>query len=510
MEQKCLKSNVYVKDILFKDSIEQAIDIDFTLPDYCPDISKIFKCHSVPRISSKSINGKTVTLEGNITLTLLYSDKDGNLCSYEYNYPFSKNFEIQNENSGINICCKIKNEYINCRAVTGRKVDIHGAVGIYIKVFRRCCTEIISDYDDKNIELRRSLTPATVPMGYSEKYMVIEEEIAISQGQPQIKNVLRCDAVSTIKETKLINDKAVLKGELSVCILYCAENVSSPQTVKTVIPFSQIIDIEGVTETCECESKSEIAALEIKPRVSVSGETKCFSLTGKVLLSCEAYCKNEIPIILDAFSKKFKTEIVKNKVFLERITTNITERYHCKKKIVLDDEISSVIDVRCSIQDIITKFENSDIIISGTVNAGIIYCTMKDNVICSEKPIEFEYRHPFVSSVKALKCDPQIEILSCSYTITGSDNIEIGIELGINAAVYENEEISVISDLLVDENTQIKHNSNGAMTIYFASNNECVWDIARIYNASVEEIMKINELDSENLKSGKMLLVPVG
>lgn len=510
MEQKCLKTNVYVNDTLFSDSIEQAIDIDFTLPDYCPDISKIFKCHSVPRISNKSINGKNITIEGNVTLTLLYCDKDGNLSSYEYLYPFSKSFEIQAENAGANICCKIKNEYINCRAVTGRKVDIHGAVGIYIKVFKRSQKEIISDYDDKNIELRREITPATVPVGYCEKYLMIEEEIAIGQGQPQIKNILRCDAVSSVKETKLINDKAVVKGEISVCILYCGENTPNPQSVKTVIPYSQIIDIDGVSDTCECDTKSEIAFFEVKPRISVSGEAKSFSLVSKILLSCEAFCKNEIPIILDAFSKKYQAEIIKNKVPLEKITENISEIYHCKKNITLDEEISSVIDVRCSIQGTTTKFEGLNMIISGTVIVGMILCTINDNAIYTEKPIEFEYKYPVKTETAHLHCEPQIEILSCGYTITGSENIEMHIELEINAAIYEKQVLSLISDLKVDETAQIKHKNKGSMTIYFPSNNECVWDIARIYNASVEEIMLINELDSEKLKAGKMILVPVG
>ena len=88
MEQKVLKTNVYVNETIFKENSEVPIDIDFTLPDYCPDISKIFKCHSVPRISSKSINGNMLTVEGSVCITLIYCDKDGKevfLDSYECN-----------------------------------------------------------------------------------------------------------------------------------------------------------------------------------------------------------------------------------------------------------------------------------------------------------------------------------------------------------------------------------------------------------------------------------------
>ena len=100
-------------------------------------------------------------------------------------------------------------------------------------------------------------------------------------------------------------------------------------------------------------------------------------------------------------------------------------------------------------------------------------------------------------------------MLSCGYTITGASAVEIMVDLSINAAVYEKCNITLISDVEVMENTPIERKRKGALTIYFPNNNECVWDIARIYNASVEEIMRINELESETLKAGRMILVPI-
>jgi len=509
MEQKVLKTSVYLNDTVFSDSAEVPIDVDFTLPDYCPDISKIFKCCAVPRISSKGINGKTISIDGNVDINLLYADRDGNLCSYEYMYPFNKSIEMLGESMGANLCCRTRMEYINCRAVTGRKVDIHGAAGVYIKVFKRKSTEIISDFDDENIELRRGIAPATVPMGYAEKFLLVEEEIQIGQGQPLIRNLLRYDAKTYVKETKIINDKAVVKGEIAVNLLYCPEGGGNPQCVKTVIPFSQIVDVDGITDNCSCETKSELAFFEVKPRMSVSGENKCFSLTAKILLTCEAYCGNDIAVILDAFSRKYQADIERNKICFEKITSNITEKYQCKKNIELEEGITSIIDLWCNVQSYTTKFENCNMIICGTLAVGMIVCTENGAVIHVEKPIEFEYKYPVSCELGIPHCDPQLEILSCSYTITSSNNVEIYSEISINAAVYEKSDMSLICDLNVDRSQLIQRKGRAAMTVYFPSSKECVWDIARIYNASVDEIMKINNLDNECLIEGKMILVPM-
>ena len=509
MEQKVLKTNVYVNETIFSDNSEVPIDIDFTLPDYCPDISKIFKCQSVPRISSKSINGKILTVEGSVCITLIYCDKDGNLCSYEYMYPFSKEYELKGDVNEANVCCRIKNEYLNCRAVTSRKVGIHGAASVYIKVFCRKSHEIVSDYDDCNIELKRGMAQATVPMGYAEKYLIIEEDLPISSGQPAIRNIIRCDAVSCIKETKIVNNKAVVKGELSVCIIYCPENAKTPQSVKSVLPFSQIIDVEGLHDSCEIETKSEVAFFDIKPRISASGEAKSFALTAKLLLCTEAYCGNDIPVIYDAFSRKYNAQIKKSTVCFDKIKCNVRETYHCKKTLSFDEEISSIVDLWCNVQNSTAKFQGENMIICGTLVVGLILCDTDNNAIFSEKPIEFEYKYSLGCYYNAPHSNPQIEVVSCGFTITGASSIEVTANLNINAAVYEKRDITLISDVEIDENSPIDRTRKGALTIYFPNNNEYVWDIARIYNASVDEIMRINDLDNEKLPAGRMILVPI-
>ncbi len=508
-EEKCLKTSVYVNDTIYSESAEQAVDVDFTLPDYCPDISKIFKCQAVPRISSKGLSGKTLTIDGSALLTVLYCDKNGEICSYEYQYPFSKSIEMPAEYNGVNIFSKAVTEYINCRAVTGRKVDIHGAIGIKVKIFKRKCTEIISDIDDENTEINRGIAPATIPMGYAEKYLMIEEEFQIGQGQPNIRTILRSEVKSCVRETKVINDKAVVKGEIAVCILYCPDGGGKPQTVKTNIPFSQIVDVEGITDSCSCETKSEIAFFEVKPRIASTGETNCFSLTAKILLTCEAWCGNDIAVILDAYSRKYQTDIIRNKVNFNKITSNISETYHCKKSINLEMPVTEVLDLWCNVKPENVKFEDGQMMISGDITASMIAAAEDNDTFYNEKAIDFEYKYPVVCEIGNPHCEPEIEILSCGYTLTSPENMELRVDLAVNAAVYEKSEISLISDFNIDETHPAERKSNSAMVIYFPDEEESLWDIARSYNASVDEIMRINDLENNIIPKGKMILVPM-
>ena len=329
MEQKNLKTSVFSLDTVFCESAEQPIDIDFTLPDYYVDISKILKCRAISRISSKSINGSSAAIEGCVTVTVIYCGNDNCISSYEYQYPFSKSFDTSLNTEGCIISAKTKCEYINCRAVTGRKIDVHGAVGIYVTIKKRKLTDVISDCDDCNIELLRDSVPATVPMGCAEKYLLIEEEIELGTSQPDIRCVIRYDAEAVITDSKILAGKSVVKGDLKLKLLYAPEENTAPQTIRYQIPFSQLIEIDGISDECDCESKVSIAHLEVKPRVSASGECRQLMLTAKLLITSECCCNNDVPVIVDAYSKKYEADICKNEICFDKI---IEAFYGCCKR----------------------------------------------------------------------------------------------------------------------------------------------------------------------------------
>ncbi len=509
MENKALKTDVYTNESIWTDIFEQPIDVDFTLPDFCPDISKIFKCKATSRISSKALNDKSITVDGNISITVLYCDKDNNLCSYEYQYPFNKVKEIDIETKGCNIYCSAKTDYINCRAVTSRKVDIHGAVSLNLRLFCRkaCC--VVSDIDEKSIETKRSTAPSTAPLGYAEKYLIIEEEIALSSGDTAIKSVLRYDAFPAVTDCKIINDKVMAKGEMAVNITYCAENSASPKILKTVIPFSQVIDMQGVTEDCDCDTKSSLSFLEVRPKTNMAGECKSFTLSAKLLLCSEAYCQNDIPIINDAFSRKFEADFKKEKISFSKMCDNIKERFHFKQNLTLNEGISSVLDLWCDLQSQSVKFFEDKVQICGSLLVGIVNISENGEIGYIEKPVDFEYTYPLKEGGNNLECRPEISIISCGYTINSPVNLEIRADMAINAALIKKTGIELVTDMTFYEGKTKPKNRDCAMTVYFVSGEESIWDIARIYNASVDELIKINSLDDEYVKHGSMLLVPI-
>ncbi len=509
MEDKCMKTSVFTLETVFKDAAEVPIDIDFNLPDYCPEVSRILKCRAVPRIAAKSANGRSVTVDGGVTITLIYSDEDNMINSYEYQYPFSKTFDSGVDLDSAVLDANVKCEYINCRAVTERKIDIHGAISVNITARRRKNREIISDIDDENIELMRAAAPATMPIGQSEKYVIVEEELEIGSSQPDIRCLVRYDADVSISECKLLAGKAIVKGEMAVSLLYRSDD-GELQTFRSNIPFSQLLEIESAGDDCICEATANIAYLEIKPKVSSSSPTRTFSLDAKLCLRAGASCENDVEVITDAYSRKYEASILSDSVCFDKTVYNISDTFNIRKEIDFSSgSISAVYDIWVTANVDSVRFEGDCMMLNGTAVSNILAREESGMPVFYEKPIPFEYSFKIPIEGKNLKADPKVSVTDVNYTISGSDKMEIGLKMAVNAAVYECADMTIVSDIKINENEPLKQTRQGAMTVYFADPGESIWEIARKYLADISEIRRLNGISEDKLQNGQMILIPV-
>ena len=510
MDLKVLKQSVSVNDCLFNQTVEQPIDLELPLPDYCPDIARVMKCKAIPRVGAKGLNGQNLSVEGTVTIHVIYCDNEGKLFSFESTIPFSKSIETGCDCDGGAVVVRAKSEYVNCRAVNSRKLDIHGAIGLFAKVICKKNAEVITDIDGGDMQLRRGMAPATTPIGLAEKNLILEEELEIGQGQPAVHHLLRYDASAITTDCKIISNKVVVKGEVRVCALYCPQEGNRPQLFESTLPFSQIIDVDGISEACECDSKVEVASLELKPRTGPDGETRTFILSSKLCISVSAFCNNDVPVVFDAFSTKYEADLAKNDVAFEKIICNIAESFQCKKTLEFSDgALGTVVDLWCETQTGATKIEDKRLCISGTVLVCLLMYDTDNHPAYQERPIDFTYQYDMQELPATMRCDPQIEAFAPSFTILSTTSMEVRVELKISAAVYDIRHMPLLTEIEVNEAAVKKSMVDSALIIYYADAGEVLWNIARKYNASPEQIMELNHLSEESLPTAKTLLIPV-
>lgn len=510
MEIRQTGQGVAANEVVFEQAVEQPVDVEFTLPDYCPDIARVLKCRVSPWISSRSVSGSTLGIEGRASVMLIYADADGSLCSYAYEAPFNRSVDMGGVKEGsCSAFVRAKPEYVNCRAVTPRKLDVHGALTLKAKVISRKVADILTDLDSPDMQMLRGSAPATTPMAAAEKYMIVEEELELDQNQPAIRSLLRCDARALSSECKIISNKAVVKGELLVEALYCPEEGGRPEKLQASIPLSQIVDIDGVNESCDCEACLEVASLEMKPRTGMAGEARTVSLTAKVCVSVQAFCNADLPVIFDAYSTRFETSVERREVNFEKMICGVNESFLCKKSLEFSDgELGGIADVWCDSQVTSVRNEERNLIIGGTVLICILGYDAEGAPVYFERPVDYEYRHEMDEAPSLMRCEPQVDAVAASCALSAGSKCEAKVELHITAAVFNISRVPLVVSVEVLEDSPKQREEDLALMIYYADAGERVWDIARRYNTSADEIALVNELQNDTLPAKQMLLIP--
>lgn len=91
MELNVTRDNVCINETVYDSPLEQSVELDAILPDYCPSIFQVLSCRMTPKVSSCRASGDKVFLEGTAHIRVLYiSEENNELHAFEQKMPFSK------------------------------------------------------------------------------------------------------------------------------------------------------------------------------------------------------------------------------------------------------------------------------------------------------------------------------------------------------------------------------------------------------------------------------------
>ncbi len=495
-----------ISETVFDKTVEQSVDSDFIMPDYYTDIQRVLKCIVKPCISSKTVSGDRAVIDGSLLITVVYSDTDNKLASFESAVNFSKSIDLDSVTDNPIIYVKPLVGYMNCKAVTERKIDLHGVINLKIKINDYKKVKLLSGINNKEIETLSSTIQISYPVVCGEKSLMIEDELAVPDGSLPLKNVIFYDCKPEINECKMIGNKAIVKGCLNVQILYSTET-DSTVVFTGEMPFSQVMELECENDGCNIICNAEVCHINIRSNGSDLESERCFAVDGKLNLFVTVICDETENLLSDVFSPEYELETECRDLSLQKTFTEIEEKFICRKNIDLGAVIlGSVIDVRSSASVLNIENQDNKIIVKGSADVGILGCDNDEMPIYIERKVEFRYTADAVDlpNNPHLECD--LNIINTGYTITSRNTIEVILELNIKTRVLTDENYTVLSDVtIVGERSDDENKC--CMVVYYAQKGESVWDITKRYCGSLKQVRNLNSIEDDTLSENKMLII---
>ena len=504
MDMTISKKQIHSLQTIYEGFDERPVDCDFVLPEYMPDIASVLKCIMTPTVQTYQVSGDRVTVDGTVMLQVLYLD-EGRKCvrCFENVQPFTAVFTVKN--SGESLSAVAKTNYVNCRATGPRRVDVHGAFTVKLSVQGNEEEEIIDGVENSCVFSKSQRVSFSRQSAYAQKHASVNEVIEISSDP--IEMILRTEAIPSVTDCRILPGKAIVKGEVLCKTVYVTNSTSGEMAVnETPILFSQIIDVEGLTEEMLCDHDVCMSSWEMHPTQNVGGENKLLSFGGKLCFTIRGYQTENARVLTDVYHTKYPLKTERKASSLYKILDIVSGKQTASTTVELSGaDNKSVLDCWCTVNGVVNRKEGKQSYVDVQLIVSLLVCDEDNTVSYYERPAEIclvgaETEGETQAAVTVIKTEARI----------GNGDAHITLTLSVKETCYCLETVSALCQIEQSGETPyaVKDDLSGCcMKVYFASAGESVWDIAKTQHVSVDDLCAENALDADVLPEDTMLLL---
>lgn len=509
MELSVNRDTVRINELVFDGTADNPIESDVLLPDYCPDIARVLNTGACVKIDTKTIETDRLIVSGTFRIKTIYvPDNSASIRCFVHESAFSHTFEVQGIKRDDMSKVRAKVDYVNCRPISPRRLQIKASVSISAKIWRCGEEEIISGCDDDRVEMLSRQMKISSPIGATERPFSVEDELEISYGKPSAASLIRTDATAVVHDYKVIANKIISKGELMLHTLYVADTEDGNfEVADHSIPLSQIIDLDGVNEDSVVNVTYDVTNLKVDIGANADGENRIMSVKANINAAASARNNGEITVIADAYSPVYEMDIQMKPLSVEYVADIIKTNEAVKLSVDAPGEgLSSVVDCVVKPESAVVTAEGKNLVINGEMDVSAMAYDMQGGPVCIEKTIPFVITEEMSSPVQSIRCEPDLTVVATNFSIA-SGGIDIRCDCALSAIVLGIDSKNVVSDMMLND-TKPREVRQKTLTLYFADSGENLWNVAKRYNTSMDAIKRENNLETDVLPERSMLLIP--
>lgn len=461
---------------------ELPLETELLISDYLPPVQRIVKCFAKPVVLQKQLAPGRLTLEGYLRCTVYYQGEEGaGLC---------------------------QTEYLNCRAVNPRRIEVRGAYGLVVSVHAQLSTEVITALSEGGIE-QKPVTLAGVRRAATlEKLVTIEGALTFPKPPAAILDIT---GTAEVRELKRMQGKAVAKGVLHVLCGWRAEGDAALRSQTADLPFNQILDADGLSEDCRC-----LCVLEPVGFAAAEGETTedggaSTTLTATAMLRLSGWRPYQLQCVADAFSTRFETTLTPQTLATESLLCALDETTVLRGSGPLPDAGAHILACFASFGPVsLTRQEGRAVLTARAVVSAFAENTLGE-MECYEKALD--YALPLSADLPPdtdayPECWLSVQDLQCA---SAGGALDVSLTVRAEGAVLARQTASLVGavelgDPLAPADPEV------SLRICYAQPGEELFAIARRYHVSPGQMLAANDLPdtTARLDEARRLLVPGG
>ena len=478
------------------------------IPDYCPDIARIVDAQGALYLRSREVTDGRVTVSGVVKANVLYiADGAQGVKSFEYTLPFEQTLDGRLPEGANETTLDGRLDALDVRLVNPRKLFTRAALTVSVAPYRSAMLVTCGELGESaayHIQTRCEQREASLIEAIREKDFTFTDEFTVPGTKGAVRELLRSRVCLRGTETRVIGSKVALKGVACVELLYRTDDDALAQTA-TELPFSQILEgLDG--EGFEASATLRMTGAEVRAG-SDSAPDDERTVSVRVYCSASVLLRRTVSVccITDLYSTTHELTADLRELTLSCAPTQTLRELTVRETLETGTDAADVLctDVSFGPVSVLRDGDTASLRASATIRA--LYRDGSGALLAAERRVELtaptDAPQPCHASVRPL-CAGEI---TCAPTAGG-------LEVRFPAVFVLESACTTCRPCLTAlraEEESVRGEARPSLILRALEAGEALWDVAKRYRTSVEEILAANELAEEAAAAvGELLLIP--
>lgn len=508
-----IRENVRMLKVKSKASSQLTYDEDYNVPDAKPDIGRMIQSRGEVLIDEVRMGEGSACIAGVLEVRLLYvsEEKNPSVHSLLAKLPIENTIYLEGIQSGDKMCLNWEIEDVSLHIINSRKMNIKAILTFHASVDEMKELALPVRPSEETVSSRKKEIRILSLTVHKKDTLRLKEEITLASNKPNIEQLVWDTVEVRGMDIRTEQDRLSVKGEMFAFVLYCGDG-GPLQWLEHSLPFHQSLECPGVT--ADMISNVQISqvqhTMDVKP--DADGEERIISVEVVLELQISVYEERQLQLLLDVYTPGRNLCPVVKKEMLESLLVRNFSKCRINEKIQAAKTKEKILQI-CHSQGTV-KIDRAGVVRDGIYVEGIVQ--VKVLYIVSDDKMPFysmEAMLPFSHTVEAVGIEtgsiyhlrPNLEQLST--TMLDSNEVEVKALLNLNALVINQREESIIEAVEQRPWDREKIQSMPGITVYMVQPEDSLWEIAKNFYTTVEDICAMNHLENEKIHPYQPLLL---
>lgn len=508
LKQQIIKRN----DEKIREFAQITFDDDYIVKDHMPDVVKIICASGKAELEEKRIVSGAVWLTGAICFHIMYrSDTGGQLPEViQGTIPFQEKIVVENLEESDQLQVFLKIEDLSVAIINSRKLSLRGLMNVEA-LAEKIREERISYglKDAKECQIRMEDEQLLDLLTMQHDILRIHNELNLPKAKPNINKIICYYIDVRNQEYEVHSNQVGVSGDAHICLLYQSEE-QQPEWYEEIMHFSGKINCSVGENPDLYWVRCQLLQHKIEAEVDYDKEMRQFSVEMIFDLNVKAWMEDRIAVMKDVYSLECELTPTYKPISIWNYLVKNDAKYRIAEQMHLEAGVGRILQI-CGYKSAV-ELEHSQvaergIVVEGVLSVDMLYITMDDGFPIAHRleQIPFEEKLDVPELTGDITYELQCGIDQLQVNLLDNSEYEIKAILRVEALVLQRREISII-DCLEQREFSAQEEQAGIVG-YIVQKGETLWDIAKKFRTTVDEIVDTNGMTGTTVKEGDRLIL---